>query len=337
MRNTETLHIWRDNAGDYHIEWPDETAPHPKLEIETLDVAHRPTGDGYDRHHEAGKLRLSGLPRNRRHLFRLRHPEEGEGVAGERQLSLEGTPNFRDFGGYRTSEGEQVRWGSLYRSGQLSDLSDHDVALMDDLGIDLICDFRREDEQESSPTRLSGNSRTRILSLPIIPGSNAAYLEEMGEWGDSAQMFDFMVTVNRDLAVAQTPAYRAMFEQLLAVEDARMLVHCSAGKDRTGFAAAIILLALGVPREQVMQDYLLSARYFHPHREIERLKLKYGLEDLSEEAILPMLQVHEAYLLEALDTIDANHHSIEHYLEDELGVGPRELNELRRRYLHPKG
>ena len=110
---------------------------------EALDVAHRPTGEDYNRHHEPGKLRLSGLPRERRHLFRLRHPEQGEGVAGERQLNLEGTPNFRDFGGYETDEGRRVKWGKLYRSGQLSSLTERDLELLDALDIDLVCDFRR--------------------------------------------------------------------------------------------------------------------------------------------------------------------------------------------------
>jgi protein-tyrosine phosphatase len=124
-----------------------------------------------------------------------------------------------------------------------------------------------------------------------------------------------------------------MFSEILAAPDARFLVHCAAGKDRTGFAAAIILLALGVPREVVMRDYLLTARYFQPERELDRLRQKYQLEHMVAEAILPMLEVHEDYLGIALQHIDENYGSVEEYLEQALGVGPAELAELRGRYL----
>ena len=110
-------------------------------------------------------------------------------------------------------------------------------------------------------------------------------------------------------------------------------LHQLTWKDRTGFAAAIILLALGVPRDIVMRDYLLTARYFHPERELDRLRQKYQLEHMVAEAILPMLQVHEDYLGIALQHIDDNYVSVEDYLEQALGVGPVELAELRGRYL----
>ena len=105
-------------------------------------------------------------------------------------------------------------------------------------------------------------------------------------------MFDFMLEISREFADAQAATYARMFGEILAARDARILVHCAAGKDRTGFAAAIILLALGVPREVVMRDYLLTARYYLPERELERLRRKYQLEHMLADAIRPMLEVH---------------------------------------------
>lgn len=334
MLTPDSLHVWRDEAGDYHIKWLAD-APRPSLDLQTLDLDHRPVERRFEASHEDDRVRLSGLPADDRHLFRVRDGAGREAVVGERRLAMDGTPNFRDFGGYAAADGRHVKWGSLYRSGQLSSLSDEDLALLKSLDIDLICDFRREDEQEKDPTRLPTGAQTQILSLPIIPGSNAAYFEQMGSnWDDGPeQMFAFMLDVNRDLALAQGEAYRRMFERMLNIDEARILVHCSAGKDRTGFAAAIILLALGVSHDRVMQDYLLSARYFHPHREIERLKQKYGLETLPEAAILPMLEVHEVYLNEALDSIHKQFDTLEAYLREELGVGDAEREALRARYL----
>ena len=175
----------------------------------------------------------------------------------------------------------------------------------------------------------------RIVSLPIAPGSNGSFLEEAAShWqADRQMMYDFMIDINRGFAVEQAETYAYMFDLLLQDEDTRMLVHCAAGKDRTGFAAAVILLALGVSRETAMEDYLLTADYFQPAREIDRLREKYSMENLDTEALLPVLEVHPAYLQAAFDAIDAEYASLEDYLERYLGVdsGRREL--LRLRYL----
>ena len=248
----------------------------------------------------------------------------------QRKLDMHGTPNFRDFGGYVNSSGQEVKWGHLYRSGQLSSLSEQDVALVDSLELDLVFDFRRTEEQEQEPSRLPSEGAPRVLSMPIIPGSNASFFEQNDT--DKRAMFEFMVDINRDFAEAQTVTYSRMFQEILEVEGARLLVHCAAGKDRTGFAAAIILLALGVPRDVVMRDYMLTAEFFSPHLEMDRLRAKYEM-DLEAEAILPMLEVHEDYLAAALASIDSRYASVEEYLAQELGVGESERAELRGRYL----
>ena len=276
---------------------------------------------------------MSGLAPDIRHYFRLRDQHGTEVLATERKFGMQGTPNFRDFGGYGTADGRQVKWGYLFRSGQLSSLSAQDLILLASLNLDLVCDFRRVEEQESEPSRLP-QQRPRVASLPIIPGSNSRFFEEAEIQVQGREpMFDFMLEINRDFAEGQTATYARMFREILALEDARFLVHCAAGKDRTGFAAALVLLALGVPREMVMRDYMLTARYFRPELELERLQRKYQMENMDADAIMPMLEVHEDYLARALEAIGRNYVSVEVYLEQALGVGPAELAELRSRYL----
>lgn len=322
----DSIHIWREPDGDHHIEWQ---ASHPDTRVEVEPLADA----GAIERSESG-ARVRGLPLNRRHFFRLRDQHGNEALVSERRLGLEGTPNFRDFGGYGTQQGRRVKWGKLYRSGQLSTLTERDLALLDALDIDLVCDFRRQDEQQNEPSRLPSRRPPRVASLPITPGSNAAFFEQAGtDFGGPDTMFGFMVQINEDFAVAQTETYGRMFEEILALDDASLLVHCAAGKDRTGFAAAIILMALGVSREVVMRDYLLTRRFFQPEAEIARLKQKYAMEHLPSEAVRPMLEVHEDYLARALDSIDERYPDIETYLEQALGVGPAERAELRRRYL----
>ena len=115
----------------------------------------------------------------------------------------------------------------------------------------------------------------------------------------------------------------------MELEDARFLVHCAAGKDRTGFAAAIILLALGVSREVVMRDYMLTSAFFPPAPEIDRLQRKYQMEHMDAASILPMLEVHEDYLARALAAIDESFASCEAIWQKRSWVGPAELAQLR--------
>lgn len=329
MLITDAVHIWREPDGDYHVEWQ-ASQPDTQVTVEPLLAAGALPGQQV----APGRVRLSGLPASTRHYFRVRDQHGTEVVATERRLGMQGTPNFRDFGGYRCTDGRRVKWGYLFRSGQLSALTDPDVELLASLALDLVCDFRRTEEQQSEPSRLPEANRPKVVGLPIVPGSNARFFEEAeGHIGDRQAMFDFMLEINRDFAAAQTDTYARMFAEILQHGDARFLVHCAAGKDRTGFAAALVLLALGVPREVVMADYMLTQRFFTPQREIDRLRRKYQMEHLDAEAIVPMLEVHEDYLARALDTIDADYPSVEAYLEEALGVGAAEREELRARYL----
>jgi len=330
MLLSDEVHIWREPDGEYHVQW---RASHPETQVRVEPLA---SADDVETHYdgEDGRVRVTGLAPGNRHFFRVSDQHGNEVLSTERKLGMEGTPNFRDFGGYHTTDGDRVKWGYLFRSGQLSGLSDRDIELLASLELDLVCDFRRIEEQEGDPSRMPARGAPRIASLPIVPGSNSRFFEEAeGHFGDSRAMFDFMVEINRDFATAQSDTYARMFREILEIDDARFLVHCAAGKDRTGFAAAIVLLALGVPREVVMRDYMLTAQFFHPPREIERLKQKYQMEHMAAEAVLPMLEVHEDYLGQALETIDAQFSSLDGYLQEALGLGPAEREELKARYL----
>lgn len=327
MLISEAVHVWREPDGDYHIEW---RASHPETEVTVEPLA----DGGRVVAQERERARLTGLPPARRHQFRLRDQHGNEAVVTERRLGMQGTPNFRDFGGYNTTDGRRVRWGYMYRSGQLNNLTEQDLELLDSLQLDLVCDFRRLEEQETEPSRLPTARPPRIASLPIVPGSNSRFLEEANQHlGEYDAMYRFMIEINQDFADRQRHTYARMFREILDTEDARFLVHCAAGKDRTGFAAALVLLALGVPRDTVMADYLLTARYFTPDTQLARLQRKYDMEHLDAAAILPMLEVHDVYLDRGLDFITANYGSLQEYLSQALGVGPTELEELRRRYL----
>ena len=335
MLLTDEVHIWRAPEGDYHIEW-EASQPGTEVSVEALVdsagvAAHYATPE---EHSPLYRARVSGLPAARRHFFRLRDQHGNEALVTERRLGLQGSPNFRDFGGYRSADGQQVKWGYLFRSGHLARLTDIDLELVASLELDLICDFRQETEQFSEPSRLPIERPPVICSLPIAPGNNSGFLRQAGGVVPGPEaMFEFMVAVNRELAMEEAGVYRRMFAEILSRDDARYLVHCAAGKDRTGFAAALMLLALGVPEDVVVKDYLLSSRFFIAETEVERARAKYQLTASDSDAILPMLQVNDAYLRAALEVIRSNYPSVEIYLDEVMGVGAPELAELRRRYL----
>jgi protein-tyrosine phosphatase len=333
MLLTDSVSLQRREDGEYHLQWR-HSHPNTSVTVSVVEDHCEPSNyRSLEQVRDSG-TRIGGLHPERRHLFHLRDQHGNETLVAERGMPFEGTPNFRDFGGYHTSDGRRVKWGYLYRSGQLSGLTECDLRLLSSLDLDVVCDFRRVEEQERDPSQLPSPGPD-VVSLSITPGSNSGFLTEASSYEntDRQAMFDFMVEINRDFALQQAQAFGRMFELLLRGEGTRMLVHCAAGKDRTGFAAAIVLLALGVPRATVMADYLLTAEYFKPESELGRLRAKYDM-DLEAEVMMPVLEVYPEYLQSALDAIDEQFASVDDYLERQLGVDASAREALRNLYLY---
>src|SRR5262245_23132199 len=180
-----------------------------------------------------------------------------ERIAHKRILDVPGAVNLRDFGGYRTHDGARVRVGLLYRSGMLAELTPIGQRQLKDLGIGVICDLRRPEERDLEPTPFPAHD-PRQVRVEIDPDSAIrlrAALE--GSVLSVTERIRFMLAINRELARVHTSEYRRVFAALESSGDRGFLVHCAAGKDRTGFGVAVIQLALGVPRETVIEDYLL--------------------------------------------------------------------------------
>lgn len=251
-----------------------------------------------------------------------------------RHLGFEGTPNFRDYGGYQTEDGRYVKWRSLFRSGQLSALTASDQALFSSLGIRLVFDFRQGTERNKEPSRLPAEGSHSIVELPINPGSTLGFFEQVasGEL-DTTRLVEIMCEINREFAIEHAPSYKAMFSRLLNADSgSASLIHCTAGKDRTGFAAAMILAAIGVPRQTIMQDYMLTEKYFSVDQEILRVKKKYRWNG-SADALRPMLEVRESYLDAAFGAISSGFSNLDSYLFEVLGLGQAECNDLKAKYV----
>jgi protein-tyrosine phosphatase len=248
-----------------------------------------------------------------------------------RHLGLRGSPNFRDAGEY-PCEGGRLERGKLFRSGHLADLDASDRNRLESLGLDMIVDLRRADERKLEPSRLP--QAVAVIAADITPGSqSSAIYADSTQLGGARAMYEFMCDINRQFVVSQSDSYREVFEQLLASDAQRVLFHCSAGKDRTGFAIAMLQFALGVSVDDVEADYLLSRRYYLPAEHMPRVRTKYPVAHLSDEDLLPMLCADIAYLRSGLAAAQSQYGGIETYLTEGLGLGESERRELRRRFV----
>jgi protein-tyrosine phosphatase len=246
--------------------------------------------------------------------------------------AVPGAINLRDFGGYPTLDGRRLRSGVLYRSGMLSALTDVGQRALRALNIGVICDLRRDEERVAEPTPLPPHDPRQVL-ISIDPDSAVALREAMQFDGlPLAERIRYMVEINRELARAHTAEYRRVFDALEASTDVAFLMHCAAGKDRTCFGVAVIQLALGVPRELVVEDYLLTNEAMDFEGFImPRLRAAYGEVDLEMARALSGVRVE--YIDAALDEIDRTFGSVETYLRDALGIDARRRAALQDRYL----
>jgi protein-tyrosine phosphatase len=242
-----------------------------------------------------------------------------------RHLNLAGASNFRDLGGYRASDGRGVRWRQLFRSNHLGHLTDTDLEVLRRLGLTSAFDFRGTEERATAVCALT---EIAVHSLPIEPTVVAALRARLasGVALSTADAMDVMHDSYRNYVSQNTARFRALFAHLLE-DHAPLVIHCSAGKDRTGFACALILQALGVPDGVIAEDYLLTNRFYRRDPSAS--------SDLPDDVRQVLGSVETSFLAAAYDAVGAEYGDLETYFSDGLGLGARERATLRARYLEP--
>jgi len=256
-----------------------------------------------------------------------------------RILPLEGGSNFRDLGGYPTESGRTVRRGLLFRSAAPSSLTAADEIYLSQFGFESIMDLRSSEEIELFPNRWAehlgiGYYRHDYSITNILPTQDAEDLQNL----DISQLYPGM-------ALSLKPQLKQYFT-LLADGKAPIMVNCSAGQDRTGIASALLLTVLGVPRQMVIEDYLLSTDFRRPQIERGNVDLAAHAKDNAFAAMMARYAQAEAihasplvtadgtpYLEFALRRIEQDHGSVEGFLTQEVGVTPAQLNRIRALYL----
>lgn len=249
---------------------------------------------------------------------------------------MEKIHNFRDFGGYKTRDGHVVKKGLLYRSAGLSTATEGDLKEMTALGIKTVCDLRGQKESSDEPDRIFGGTGVRWIHAPINVSLHNAR-------GFIVYLFSLLLGKTRRLDFGESAmegyrAYVTKFRQLFSeiikmVSDSNnlpILIHCKAGKDRTGFASSLILSLLGVPFETVMEDYLKSNVDLKEFREDTLRKLRvFAIFGFTTEDYLPLFDACSEYLQAAYDQIMHDYGTLGEYAHTGLGLTDDDLARLK--------
>jgi protein-tyrosine phosphatase len=240
-----------------------------------------------------------------------------------RHLKLAGASNFRDLGGYRAKDGRAVRWRQIFRSNHLGHVTEADIKILRGLRLKSAFDFRGTEERIAA---MCGMAEIAVHSLPIEPTVVAALRARLAASAplSSADALEVMRDSYRNYVRHNTPSFRALFTHLLE-DRAPLVIHCTAGKDRTGFACALILHALCVPDDLIAEDYLLTNRFYRRDPS--------SSSDLPEDVRQVLASVEASFLAAAFDTIRSEYGDLENYLMEGLGLGLRERARLEARYL----
>lgn len=250
-----------------------------------------------------------------------------------REIALTGGDNFRDVGGYRTGDGHEVRQGKLYRSASVGRYSAEDQMLIRKLSVGSIIDLRstRERQADKAPWMQTAGVGywTRDYDLS---GGNLGALFAKGATFDAETMRGVMIQGYRGFPKEQAASYRMLFDRLLTSNKA-VIVNCTAGKDRTGLGVALVLSALGVPYETIIEDYLLSNTLLDADALRADAGMNAAMSALPADVAKPLLGVERAYLDAAFEQINKDYGSVDAYLAQELGVDATARKRLRKRML----
>ena len=244
-------------------------------------------------------------------------------VLPSRALPLHGASNFRDLGGYVGAQGRPVQWRKLFRSDHLGDLQAPDIAQLQALGLARVCDFRGLTERAAHPCAMPGPAVHALTIEPTVVQALEDFAQRNQGIGE-ADAVRLMQQTYRAFVTDNSARYAELFGHLLH-NDAPLVFHCTAGKDRTGFAAALILSALGVSRDDIMADYLLTNQLYKPPAMVGG--------GAPPEVRAAVRRVQADYLQASLDVVEADFGGMANYLNKGIGLSANDLKRLEYLYL----
>ena len=250
----------------------------------------------------------------------------------DRLVPLEGTLNFRDLGGYTGLDGRTVRWGLVFRSDALHELTDRDREVLREIGLRAVYDLRKGHEREKQPTALPDEHGHRDVHLPVdddpMAGPGRDLMEQILD-GSLPEADDaYVIDIYADVLLKGAEAYGRLLTHLTEEDGLPALFHCAAGKDRTGIAAALLLDVLGVDEETILDDYELTNVY-RSNKRIEVLRPAIEAAGVDVEKVRPVLSARRPVMEATLRHLRDDHGGIEAYLLGPGRMDPATLERLR--------
>jgi protein-tyrosine phosphatase len=246
----------------------------------------------------------------------------------KRLVPLEGTQNFRDLGGYPTEDGRRVRHGRIYRADALTTLSTRDLAHLDEIGLRLVVDFRGDEEVTLEPGPYRAHPEVAYLNVPIGENASPTEWRDRFERGDLGDLDEHWLPRSYAAMLDGRPEAFAEVMNTLGGESALPAVfHCTAGKDRTGVMAMLLLRLLGVPREHVIADYALTAEY--TGGKIKAANRWFSDRGVDLEQAAHLFSARPANMEATLDHLETKHGGIERYAREALSLDATLIANLR--------
>jgi protein-tyrosine phosphatase len=247
--------------------------------------------------------------------------------SSQRLVRMQGALNFRDAGGYTTQNGKQVVWGKVFRSADISKLTDTDLQLMASKHIYTVIDFRGVKESAAAPDKL-----LPATDYTLCPAGSDS-LPDMKQIAQLVKQGGFLEKFYGDASLPYYGArYKPFFQKLLSLPDtAAILYHCTGGRDRTGMASALFLYALGVPESTIEADFTASNIYLVPMHTRMYQGMSQGM-GLDMATVKKEMELRPELLRIFFGTIKSKYGTIEQFMEQELSVGGKEIAILRKKY-----
>ncbi|MDR1518391.1 MAG: tyrosine-protein phosphatase [Dysgonamonadaceae bacterium] len=261
-----------------------------------------------------------------REFFLLSTSGVYSGIVSNRVIEMDKIKNFRDVGGYYSMDNKQLRWGKIFRSGDLSNANLFDQERIKRLGIRTVVDFRSDKNAQAFPLTLHPDIRRVSLPIPLM--DNEVMEKHINEKNFTrADAIRYVQDSYIDIIENYKKEFGEMFDLLTGESNYPILLSEALGKDRVGLASFLILSALGVPESAIMDDYLLSNRTIDVRTTIDYAQT---LPEYMQEAITAMLSVNRVYLEYTIDYIKQRYGSVDNYLEKELKVSQGKKTILRK-------
>lgn len=238
---------------------------------------------------------------------------------------MQGIHNFRDFGGYQTKDGKLIKKGLLYRSGSLDKATDADLEELNALGIKTICDLRSEQERIMEPDRIPDLSPVTFFNIsmrPIVDYHSRSLKRLFSLMFGEERHRDYIAEsykAYRDYATGYLPQLRALFKRISSPENLPLLIHCSAGKDRTGVVSSLIQQMLGVPAEATMEDYLITNKNMDAYNaDVMRRLSKLAYFGVPWKMYVPLFDARRDYLNAAFEQVKEEFGALENWMRNGL-------------------